>query len=55
MWMAHAVPAAGTSPGRGQFNEQGCKVWHHFTLAFHKPTAELEAVVVEVVGAYVGN
>lgn len=46
--MAHAVTAAGTSPGRGQFSQQGCKVWHHFTLAFHKSAAELEAVVMEV-------
>lgn len=46
--MAHAVTSAGTSPGRGQFNQQGYKVWHHFTLAFHKSAAELEAVVVEV-------
>lgn len=48
MSMAHAVTAAGTSPGRGQFNQQGCKARHHFALAFHKSAAELEAIVTEV-------
>lgn len=48
MSMAHAVTAAGTSPGRGQFNQQGCKAQHHFALAFHKSAAELEAIVMEV-------
>lgn len=43
MSMARAVTAAGTSPGRGQFNQQGCKARHHFALAFHKSAAELEA------------
>lgn len=33
---------------RGQFNQQGCKVWHHFTLAFHRSAAELETTVMEV-------